>query len=82
MLVISVTRLTVTRDNDSASQVFDVPGLHVGNLKLINGRLKFEAIGYDQTGAVIPGGGRLTDWRNARFATPDAAVISSGLARG
>jgi hypothetical protein len=36
-------------------------GVHVGNLKWIRGVLKLKAIGRDASGAVIPGGGPLTD---------------------
>jgi hypothetical protein len=74
--------LSVTKINDSAYRVRDARGLHVGNLKLIDGRWKFKAIGYDPVGAVIPGGGPLTDRHNAQCATPDSAAISAVLARG
>lgn len=77
-----MSRLTVTQVNISACRVLDARGLHVGNLKLIDGRWKFKAIGYDQRGSVIPGGGPLTDLHNTPFATPDAAVISAAFARG
>ncbi|MEO8297741.1 MAG: hypothetical protein ABI574_08020 [Burkholderiales bacterium] len=76
-----MSALTITPVNDNACRVLDASGLHVGNLKLINGRWKFKAIGYDPTGAVIPGGGPLTDRHNAQFATPDAAAISAVFAR-
>ena len=46
-------------------------GEHVGNLKLIGGVWKFKAIGYDDSGQVIPGGGPLTDQHNTVFATLD-----------
>jgi hypothetical protein len=75
-----MSRLTVVKINDSVCRVFDSRGLHVGNLKLIDGRWKFKAVGYDQKGAVIPGGGPLTDRHNVQFATTDAAVVSSVLA--
>jgi hypothetical protein len=77
----SVPKLIVTKINDSACRVLDARGLHVGNLKLIDGRWKFKAIGYDPMGAVIPGGGPFTDRHNALFATQDAAEISALLAR-
>ncbi len=75
-----MSRLTVTKINDSACRVLDARGLHVGNLKLIDGRWKFKAIGYDPNGAVIPGGGPLTDRHNVQFETTDAAMVSSVLA--
>jgi hypothetical protein len=49
-------------------------------LKLIDGRWKFKAVGYDQRGAVIPGDGRLNGRHNDQFAAPDAAGISAALA--
>jgi hypothetical protein len=76
-----VSSLTVVQVNASACRVLDARGMHVGNLKLIDGRWKFKAIGYDQRGAVVPGGGPLTDRHNALFDTPDAAVISAAFAR-
>lgn len=56
-------------------------GLHVGNLKLINGICKFKAIGYDATGQVIPGGGPLTDKHNKAFAELDEANINQILSQ-
>lgn len=76
-----MSNLTVVRVNASACLVLDARGLHVGNLKLIDGRWKFKAIGYDPQGAVVPGGGPLTDSHNTQFDTPDAAVISAAFAR-
>ena len=52
----------------------------MGNLKLINGVWKFKAIGYDQNGDVIPGGGSLTELHNTAFDTLDEALISAKLA--
>lgn len=74
-------KLTVIAVNTSACRVLDARGQHVGNLKLIDGRWKFKAIGYDQTGAVVPGGGPFTDRHNALFDTPDAAAIGAAFAR-
>jgi hypothetical protein len=71
----------VTRIDDRACRVLDARGTHVGNLKLIGGQWKFKAIGYDPLGAVIPGGGPLTDRHNTVIATPDAAVVGAVLAR-
>ena len=57
--------------NVQVCSVLTASGEHVGNLKLISGVWKFKAIGYDDGGHVIPGGGPLTDKHNTAFATPD-----------
>ena len=57
--------------NVQVCSVLTASGEHVGNLKLIGGVWKFKAIGYDDGGRVIPGGGPLTDKHNTAFATPD-----------
>jgi hypothetical protein len=75
-----VDRLTVIPVNAGACRVLDARGQHVGTLKLIDGRWKFKAIGHDPRGAVVPGGGPLTDHHNTQFDTPDAAVISAAFA--
>ena len=54
-------------------------GLHVGNLKLIGGVWKFKAIGYNDAGQVIPGGGPLTDRHNAVFKTLDLTGVDHAL---
>ena len=74
-----VTPLTLHRVNDQVVAVLSQSGEHVGNLKLIGGVWKFKAIGYDENGAVIPGGGPLTDRHNMRFAVLDKAVVSAAL---
>ena len=45
------------RLNDHVYRVLSGQGEHANNLKLINGVWKFKAIGYDRSGAVIPGWG-------------------------
>lgn len=55
--------------------VVDARGQHVGNLKRISGQWKFKAVGYTGLGAVIPGGGPLTDRHNRVFERPDPAVV-------
>ncbi len=57
-------------------QVQASDGLHVGNLKLIGGLWKFKAIGYDDSGQVIPGGGPFTDRHNTVFTVLDEAEIN------
>ena len=51
-------------------------GLHVGNLKLIGGVWKFKAIGYEEAGRVVPGGGPLTEKHNTAFALLDESEIN------
>ena len=62
---------------DTACRVLDAAGHHVGNLKWIGGVWKFKAIGQDSSGAVIPGGGPLTDRHNTVFSSLDQAQIKS-----
>ena len=75
-----MNKLTLSRSNDHVYLVLSDQGEHVGNLKLINGVWKFKAIGYEQNGDVIPGGGPLTDQHNATFVDLDEALISAKLA--
>ena len=63
--------------DDTACRVLDAAGNHVGNLKWIGGVWKFKAIGQDSSGAVIPGGGPLTDQHNTVFSSLDQAQIRS-----
>lgn len=74
-----MTKLTLSQLNDQVYQVLTDHGDHVGNLKLINTVWKFKAIGYDPNGAVIPGGGPLTDRHNITFNTLDETVITAEL---
>ncbi len=71
--------LELTRISDGVYQVRNAQGLHVGNLKRIGAQWKFKAVGYTAGGAVIPGGGPLTDRHGTAFAEPDAALVSAGL---
>jgi hypothetical protein len=54
-------------------------GAHVGNLKHIGTIWKFKAVGYDETGGVVPGGGPYTHRHNTQLETPDAALLSAAL---
>ena len=65
-----------------ACRVLDDQGRQVGNLKLIGGRWKFKAIGYDAQGQVIPGGGPLTSRHNMSFDQLETAEISARLLAG
>lgn len=73
--------LTLSRVNDGVYRVLAGPDLHVGNLKRIGGQWKFKAVGYDDLGHVIPGGGPWTGRHNTTFATPDEALINAVLAQ-
>lgn len=72
-------RWTVSPIDENARAVLDAQGLHVGNLKRINGLWKFKAIGYDTLGQVIPGGGPLTDRHNVVLSQLDDAALSAAL---
>jgi hypothetical protein len=65
-----------------ACRVLDTQGRQVGNLKLIAGRWKFKAIGHDEQGQLIPGGGPLTSRHNTSFDQLDIAEISARLLAG
>ena len=65
--------------NPQVQAVIDVAGLHVGNLKLIQGQWKFKAVGYLPDGSVIPGGGPLTQRHNQVFDQLDEGLISVRL---
>ena len=65
-----------------ACRVLDDQGRQVGNLKLISGRWKFKAVGYDEDGQVTPGGGPLTAHHDMQFAQLDAAEIIVRLLGG
>jgi hypothetical protein len=65
--------------DDGDCRVLDAMGDHVGNLKWIRGVWKFKAIGHDASGAVVPGGGPLTDRHNTVFASLDLVQINRAL---
>ena len=72
--------LTLHPLNDQVVRVLSSQGECVGHLKLIGAVWKFKAIGYDADGAVIPGGGPLTERHNTRFAVLDETVVIAALA--
>jgi hypothetical protein len=63
--------------NAHVVQLQDARGLHLGNLKLINGQWKFKAIGFDADGQVIPGGGPLTHRHNTVLERLDALALAA-----
>jgi hypothetical protein len=74
-----VKSLSVSGIENGACRLLDATGHHVGNLKWIRGVWKFKAIGYDASGAVIPGGGALTNRHNTVFASLDLEQINRVL---
>jgi hypothetical protein len=74
-----MTPFTLKPINEGTCQLLDAQGQHVGNLKLINARWKFKAIGYGLQGEMIPGGGPLTDRHNTTFTRLDATEIGAEL---
>lgn len=71
--------LTIGPDQGGVCAVLDAQGCQVGNLKLIGGRWKFKAVGHDDQGQVIPGGGPLTDRHNMGFDRLDTTEITHRL---
>lgn len=71
--------LSLTPFNANVYTVLTAQGEHVGNLKRVGTVWKFKAIGYDATGDVIPGGGRLTHHHNTVLPEPDAALLNAAL---
>jgi len=74
-----LNRLTLSKLSDQTYRLLDAQCNHVGNLKSIQGVWKFKAIGYDEHGDVLPGGGPLTDRHNTTFTELDEAEISATL---
>jgi len=71
--------LTLTCVNCNVYSVHLPNGAHVGNLKQIGSVWKFKAVGYDDSGAVLPGGGPLTHRHNTQLAAPDVAELNARL---
>ncbi len=71
--------LTLRTVNPDVYSVHQADGSHVGNLKRIGSIWKLKAIGYESDGAVLPGGGPLTDHHNTVFTAPDVVAINASL---
>ena len=71
--------LSLRAVNTNVFSVHLPDGTHLGNLKRIGSIWKFKAVGYEADGAVVPGGGPLTDRHNTEFDTPDAVQINASL---
>tara|TARA_B110000503_G_C6994853_1_gene348961 strand:+ start:364 stop:594 length:231 start_codon:yes stop_codon:yes gene_type:complete len=69
--------LTLSRLNDSVYRALADQGLHVGNLKFINGLCKFKVIGYERNGDIMPGWGPLTEMHNTAFVALDETLINA-----
>lgn len=65
--------------NERVVQVQADDATPLGHLKHINGLWKFKAMGFDDQGGLVPGGGPLTEVHNAVFETLDPAAIAAGL---
>ena len=65
--------------NPSVVQVQADDATPLGHLKHINGLWKFKALGYDDQGDLVPGGGPLTGVHNAVFETLDPTAIAVRL---
>jgi hypothetical protein len=74
-----LSQLTLTFVNTNVHSVHLADGSHVGNIKRIGTVWKFKAVGYDDTGAVEPGGGPLTHLHNTPFSEPDEVALNAGL---
>ena len=75
----AMNRLRLQPLNPVVCRVLTDQGAHVGNLKLIGPIWKFKAIGYDEQGDVMAGGGPLTHHHNAVFATLDETEVNVRL---
>lgn len=71
MKLVNINELVVQVQADDATPL--------GHLKHINGLWKFKALGFDDQGGLMPGGGPLTDVHNTVFETLDPAVIAARL---
>lgn len=74
--------LTLTCINANVYSVHLADGAHVGNLKRIGAIWKFKAVGYDDTGSVVPGGGPFTHLHNTPLTAPDVIELNEKLGGG
>ena len=72
--------LTLRAVNEGAVRVMRADGLLVGNLKRVGAVWKFKAVGFDTDGAIVPGGGPLTDRHNTVFTELDQDAVNARLA--
>lgn len=74
------TPLSLRAVSASVVQVHWANGLLVGHLKKIGTVWKFKALGFDDGGAMVPGGGPLTERHNTVFETLDEDRLHALLA--
>ena len=74
-----MTSLTLLCVNASVYSVHLADGSHVGNLKRIGASWKFKAVGYDDTGSIVPGGGPFTHRHNTPLDAADTAELNAKL---
>ena len=75
-----MTKLTLNCVNANVYSVHLAGGgAHVGNLKRVGTLWKFKAVGYDDAGAVEPGGGPLTALHNTQLSAPDVDELNAKL---
>jgi hypothetical protein len=74
-----MTALTLRPVNANVHSVHRYDGSHVGNLKRVGTLWKFKAVGYDESGGVVPGGGPLTHLHNTPLAAPDVHEVNAKL---
>ena len=72
--------LTLVAVNEVVVRVMRADGLLVGNLKRVGAVWKFKAVGFDADGAIVPGGGPLTDRHNTIFPELDQDAVNAELA--
>ena len=72
--------LTLVAVHDDVVRVQRADGLLVGNLKRVGAVWKFKAVGFDTDGAIVPGGGPLTDRHNTVFTHLDPGAVTAELA--
>jgi len=65
--------------NEGVRVVYAHDGQLVGTLKLIRGQWKFKALGFDEAGDLIPGGGLLTDKHNTIIEQDSSACVTAAL---
>jgi len=74
-----MTTVSLTEVNANVHSVHLADGSHVGNLKRIGTLWKFKAVGYENTGGVVPGGGPFTSLHNMQLSAPDVDEVNAKL---
>jgi len=74
--------LRLLRLRQDLHAVFDGRDHHLGGLKNLRGRWTFQAIGYDDDGRLLPGGGPCAGCHGLRLAGPDGPALMELLVAG